>query len=47
MSGNGAMARRTVADSMPGFRGRAIRGVDYLHAHFARRGCFAARVDRA
>ena len=21
--------------------------VDYLHAHFARRGCFAARIDRA
>jgi hypothetical protein len=25
----------------------AIAGVDYLHAHFARRGCYAARVDRA
>ena len=23
------------------------RDVDYLHAHFARRGCFAARIDRA
>ncbi len=23
------------------------REVDYLHAHFARRGCFAARVERA
>lgn len=22
-------------------------GVEYLHAHFARRGCFAARIDRA
>lgn len=22
-------------------------GVQYLHAHFARRGCFAARIDRA
>jgi hypothetical protein len=21
--------------------------VAYLHAHFARRGCFAARIDRA
>ncbi|MBL8518907.1 MAG: DUF1203 domain-containing protein [Betaproteobacteria bacterium] len=21
--------------------------VDYLHAHFAKRGCFAARIDRA
>lgn len=25
----------------------AIGGVDYLHAHFARRGCYAARIDRA
>jgi hypothetical protein len=25
----------------------AIDGVAYLHAHFARRGCFAARIDRA
>ena len=25
----------------------AIDGVDYLHAHFARRGCYAARIDRA
>jgi len=24
-----------------------IEGVDYLHAHFARRGCYAARIDRA
>jgi hypothetical protein len=23
------------------------REVEYLHAHFARRGCFAARIDRA
>jgi len=23
------------------------REVDYLHAHFARRGCFAARIERA
>jgi hypothetical protein len=23
------------------------RGVDYLHVHFARPGCFACRVDRA
>jgi hypothetical protein len=22
-------------------------GIDYLHAHFARRGCFAARIERA
>jgi hypothetical protein len=22
-------------------------GVAYLHAHYARRGCFAARIDRA
>ena len=22
-------------------------GVDYLHAHFAKRGCYAARIDRA
>lgn len=22
-------------------------GIAYLHAHFARRGCFAARIDRA
>jgi Protein of unknown function (DUF1203) len=25
----------------------ANSGVDYLHAHFARRGCFAARIERA
>lgn len=25
----------------------ANREVAYLHAHFARRGCFAARIDRA
>lgn len=25
----------------------ALEGVAYLHAHFARRGCFAARIDRA
>lgn len=25
----------------------ARRDVEYLHAHFARRGCFAARIDRA
>ena len=25
----------------------ARSGVDYLHAHFARRGCFAARIERA
>jgi hypothetical protein len=25
----------------------AREGVDYLHAHFARRGCFAARIERA
>jgi hypothetical protein len=25
----------------------AIDRVDYLHAHFARRGCYAARIDRA
>jgi hypothetical protein len=25
----------------------ALDGVDYLHAHFARRGCYAARIDRA
>jgi hypothetical protein len=24
----------------------SIEGVDYLHAHFARRGCFAARIER-
>jgi hypothetical protein len=24
-----------------------LEGVEYLHAHFARRGCFAARIDRA
>jgi hypothetical protein len=22
-------------------------GVDYLHAHYAKRGCYAARIDRA
>jgi len=22
-------------------------GVEYLHAHFARRGCFAARIEPA
>ena len=22
-------------------------GVDYLHAHYATRGCYAARIDRA
>jgi hypothetical protein len=21
--------------------------VDYLHAHYAKRGCYAARIDRA
>jgi len=25
----------------------ASNEVEYLHAHFARRGCFAARIDRA
>jgi len=25
----------------------ALPEVEYLHAHFARRGCFAARIDRA
>ena len=25
----------------------ANQGVAYLHAHYARRGCFAARIDRA
>lgn len=25
----------------------ANRQVDYIHAHYARRGCFAARIDRA
>jgi len=25
----------------------AVDGVDYLHAHFAKRGCYAARIDRA
>ena len=25
----------------------ANSAVDYIHAHYARRGCFAARVDRA
>ena len=24
-----------------------IDGAAYLHAHFARRGCFAARIDKA
>jgi hypothetical protein len=24
-----------------------MEGVDYLHAHFAKRGCYAARIDRA
>jgi hypothetical protein len=24
-----------------------LDGVDYLHAHFAKRGCYAARIDRA
>jgi hypothetical protein len=24
-----------------------IDAVDYLHAHFAKRGCYAARIDRA
>jgi hypothetical protein len=24
----------------------AVRPVAYLHAHYARRGCFAARIDR-
>jgi len=25
----------------------ALESVDYLHAHFAKRGCYAARIDRA
>ena len=25
----------------------AIDGVDYLHAHYARRGCYAGRIERA
>lgn len=25
----------------------ANRQVDYIHAHYAKRGCFAARIDRA
>ena len=25
----------------------AARGTAYLHAHYARRGCYAARIDRA
>jgi hypothetical protein len=25
----------------------ANRQIDYLHAHYARRGCYAARIDRA
>jgi hypothetical protein len=25
----------------------ADAAIAYLHAHFARRGCFAARIDRA
>ena len=25
----------------------SVQGVDYLHAHFAKRGCYAARIDRA
>ena len=25
----------------------SIDGAAYLHAHFARRGCFAARIDKA
>ena len=25
----------------------ALDGVDYLHAHFAKRGCYAARIERA
>jgi len=25
----------------------AVEGVDYIHAHFAKRGCYAARIDRA
>jgi len=25
----------------------ALEGVDYLHAHFAKRGCYAARIERA
>jgi len=36
----------TGADALIG-RLLARREVDYLHAHFARRGCFAARIDRA
>jgi hypothetical protein len=24
----------------------AVDGVDYLHAHFAKRGCYACRIDR-
>ena len=48
---NGMMVDADVADGT-GLEGLAARlfendEVDYLHAHFARRGCFAARIERA
>jgi len=34
---------------LPGMIAKLFKnaGVDYLHAHFAKRGCYAARIDRA
>ena len=42
------------ADIAPGADAEAViarffanPSVDYIHAHYAKRGCFAARIDRA
>lgn len=47
----GIMLDADVADgaALEGLVARLLArpGVEYLHAHFARRGCFAARIDRA
>jgi len=49
--GNGMMVDADVADGndLEALVGRLFASdeVDYLHAHFARRGCFAARIERA
>jgi Protein of unknown function (DUF1203) len=43
-------AKRYVADQRPGFPDRIeLRdpAVDYVHAHYAKRGCFACRIERS
>ena len=48
---DGMMLDADVVDGkeLPGMIAKlfANAGVDYLHAHFAKRGCYAARIDRA